>query len=320
MAGYVTAEWSALHGGASLSYRSPAAMEGRGMANDDEVAGSAAVDAVRGFLGGPHRDGEGWSFEFGEHLESNWGAVYGGALAAGMLSVARSVAPDRSPRSLHIQIVRSVPRGPAFVTADVRHAGRTVATIEVNLYDARRKLSAIALVTMVTPDAIAADLHDTTASPPFQVVLREQPQEYTDLGNAAPVITTLDLLATRDGVPVMLTADNVRTNVDGTEAFIGDCTVPWERLDQTGPEAACLAADARIGAGIMRSSVPLEVIGPNADLSLRFTTAPATRVVRTASVVLSIQHGTATVGLELQAGDQLLAHGLATGLLLPPKS
>ena len=79
-----TADWSALHGGASLSYRSPAAMEGRGMANDGEVAGSAAVDAVRGFLGGPHRDGEDWSFEFGEHLESNWGAVYGGALAAGM--------------------------------------------------------------------------------------------------------------------------------------------------------------------------------------------------------------------------------------------
>jgi hypothetical protein len=287
---------------------------------DQETASRQAIASVRDFLGGPRRDGEGWGFDFGVHLESNWGAVYGGALAAGMLSVARSVAPDRSPRSLHIQIVRSVPRGPAYATADVRHAGRTVATVEVDLYDARRKLAAVALVTMVTPDAIAANLHDTTASPPFHVASREQPQEYTDFGNAAPVITTLDLLATRDGVPVMLTADNVRTNVDGTQAFIGDCTIPWEHLDLTGPEAACLAADARIGPVIMRSSVPLEAIGPNADLSLRFTTAPATRVVRTASILLSIQHGTATVGLELQAGDQQLAHGLATGLLLPPKS
>ena len=201
----------------------------------------------------------------------------------------------------------------------MRHAGRTVGTVEVDLYDARRKLAAIVLVTMVTPDAVAANLHDTTASPLFRVESRQQPQEYTDFGAAAPVIKTLDLLATRDGVPVMLTAENVRTNVDGTLAFIGDCTIPWENLEFVGPEAACLAADARIAPSIMRSSVPLEAVGPNADLSLRFTTAPATRVVRAASVLLSIQHGTATVGLELQAGDQQLAHGLATGLLLAPK-
>ena len=38
----------------------------------------------------------------------------------------------------------------------------------------------------------------------------------------------------------------------------------------------------------------------------------------TASTVLSVQHGTATVALEVQAGDNQLAHGLATSLLLPP--
>lgn len=113
-------------------------------------------------------------------------------------------------------------------------------------------------------------------------------------------------------------ADNVRRNVDGSMAFIGECAVPWDSLESTGPEAACLAADARIAAAIMRSSVPLDAIGPNADLSLRFTTAPATRVIRTASTMLSIQRGTATVGLELHAGDQQLAHGLATSLLRPP--
>ena len=105
----------------------------------------------------------------------------------------------------------------------------------------------------------------------------------------------------REGEPVMLTADNVRRSVDGSMAFIGECTLPWEGLEFTGPEAACLAADARIGPAIMRSSVPLDVIGPNVDLSLRFTTAPATRVIQAASMVLSIQHGTATVGLELHA-------------------
>ena len=274
---------------------------------------------MQDFLGGPHQDGDGWVFDFGEHLESNWGAVYGGALAAGTLSVARAVAPERSPRSLHIQIVRSVPRGLAYATADVRHAGRTVGTVEVDLYDARRKLAAIALVTMVTPDAIAPNLHDTTATPPFRVEARRSLRSSPTSELPRPSSTTLDLLAKRDGVPVMLTADNVRTNVDGSMAFIGECTIPWENLEVTGPEAACVAADARIGAAIMRSSVPLDAIGPNADLSLRFTTAPATRVIHAASIMLSIQHGTATVSLELHAGDQQLAHGLATALLLPPK-
>ena len=48
-----------------------------------EQASRAAVASVKAFLGGPHAQGDGWSFDFGEHLESNWGAVYGGALAAG---------------------------------------------------------------------------------------------------------------------------------------------------------------------------------------------------------------------------------------------
>ena len=48
----------------------------------------------------------GWRFDFGEHLESNWGAVYGGALAAGAVAVARCAAPGRSPRSAHLRLVR----------------------------------------------------------------------------------------------------------------------------------------------------------------------------------------------------------------------
>jgi hypothetical protein len=68
----------------------------------------------------------------------------------------------------------------------------------------------------------------------------------------------------------------------------------------------------------MRSFIPLEASGPNADLTLRFTTAPATRVVTAAAMMLSVQHGTATIGIEVQAGAQL-AHGLATSLLLPPR-
>jgi Thioesterase-like superfamily len=271
---------------------------------------SEVLHSVHDFLGGPTRDGDEWSFEFGEHLHSNWGAVYGGALAAGMLAVARSIAPERSPRSLHIQIVRTVPSGRAFATATTRHSGRTVGTIEVNLFDQRRKLAAIALATMVNPDAVVADHDNTTAAPPFQMT---PGPIISDL--LPPISESLKLLSYRDGEPVSLRAENVRPSVDGSNAWGTECTVPWDELDVTGPEAACLVADAAIGMPLLKSFIPTSDLGPNADLTLRFTTAPATRVITAASTMLSVQQGTATVGIEVQAGAQQLGHGLATSLL-----
>jgi Thioesterase-like superfamily len=124
--------------------------------------------AVHDLLGGPTPEDDEWRFDFGEHLFSNWGAVYGEAVTAGMLAVARAATPERSPRSIHVQIVRAVPSGRAFATATVRHPGRTMATVEVDLYDERRKLAAIALLTMVTPDAVAAAYDNTVGAPPFR--------------------------------------------------------------------------------------------------------------------------------------------------------
>jgi len=94
------------------------------------------------------------------------------------------------------------------------------------------------------------------------------------------------------------------------------CTVPWEDLECAGPEAACLAADAVVATPVVWSFISSEDVGPNADLTLRFTTAPATRVIVAAGTMLSVQRGTATVGIEVQAGDNQLAHGLATSVLL----
>jgi acyl-coenzyme A thioesterase PaaI-like protein len=270
-------------------------------------ATAAVLDAVRPFLGGPEPAGDGWRFGFGEHLESNWGAVYGGALAAGVLAVARAAAPDHSPRSLHLQIVRSVPRGGARATAHVRHAGRTVATVQVELFDERDKLAVVALVTLVTPGAVAADHHDTTA-PALEV-------EHFPLDLdawAAPVTDRLDMRGTGFWV------DTMPASIDGTRATGLSMTVPWERLDIAGPEAACLAADAAIGGPLTQAFGFDGVAGPNADLTLRFTTAPTSRRISGIATMLSMQHGTATVAIEVRGDDQQLAHGLATSLLLPP--
>ncbi len=282
-----------------------------------EQVNQAVLAEVQDFLGGPTADGDGWSFAFGEHLESNWGAVYGGALAAATLALARAVAPDRSPRSLHLQIVRSVPSGAAYATARMRHAGRTVGTVEVDVFDPRRKLAAIALVTMVTPTAVASGYHDTS-SVPFRVGAKPVPLGRDSF--ESPVTRALGMTPTDDdGNTVLLQMEDARLSVDGSVAPGLQITVPWENLELTGPEAACLAADAVVAAPVLESFVPDETVGPNADLSLRFTTAPATRVVLAAGSMVSAQHGTATVAIEVQAGDQQLAHGLSTSLLLPPR-
>jgi len=274
---------------------------------------AAVLASVHGFLGGPSQEGEEWRFEFGQHLESNWGAIYGGAIAAGSLAVARSVAPDRSPRSLHLQIVRSVPRGRAVATTRVRHSGRTIATVEVDLHDERGKLAATALLTMVTPGSLAAENHLTTTVP-FE--LTPDPVDH-DFGLDAPICQSLSLTPRRNGQVVRLSVENRPRSIDGSLPNVCPCTVPWENIELTGPECACLVADAAVGGPMVNSTMPRDQLGPNPDLTLRFTTAPATPVVNAAGTILSVQHGSTTIGLEVQAGDQLLAHGVATSLLLP---
>jgi acyl-coenzyme A thioesterase PaaI-like protein len=272
----------------------------------------SVVDAVREFLGGPHQDSNGSSFEFGEHLESNWGAVYGGALAAAAVTSARCATPDRSPRSLHVQFVRSVPCGASRVTVDVRHLGRAVATVQVDLYDARDKLAVTALATMVTPDAVATDLHDTSARM-FSVSSIPLPSATRELRGTAPITAALGM-----GGSDARSIDNIPPSITGHPSPLGRMVVPWtEQLTASGPEVACLIADVMNGMPIVRAFLGSGVTYPNTDLSLRFTTAPAQREVHAAGTLVSIQRGTTTVAIEVHAGDQQLAHGLSTTLLIP---
>jgi acyl-coenzyme A thioesterase PaaI-like protein len=280
--------------------------------NAQTEATRSAVDAVRDFLGGPQQRSTGTTFEFGEHLESNWGAVYGGALAAVAITSARCAAPDRSPRSLHVQFVRSVPRGASLVAVDIRHLGRAVATVQIDLYDARDKLAVTALATMVTPDAVATDFHDTSAQG-FTVSSLPLPSGLRELRGTAPIAASLGMSR-----PELREIDNIPPSITGQRSPLGRIVVPWtEQLAVTGPEAACLMADVANGMPIGRAFLGSGVSWPNTDLSLRFTTAPAQREVHAAGTLVSIQRGTTTVAIEVHAGDQQLAHGLSTALLIP---
>jgi hypothetical protein len=233
------------------------------MASDQQDVTAAVLRAVHDFLGGPTPDGDAWRFDFGQHLHSNWGAVYGGALAAGTLAVARAAAPDRSPRSLHLQIVRSIPSGPVQATAELRHAGRTVTTVQVEMRDARGKLAVLALATMVTPDALAAELHHTEANS-FQRQVRPLALA---AGFLAPVQESLGMITQEGDTYVGWFAENKRTGFDDAPPPVGHITIPWDELEWTGPEAACLGADAMIVAPLLYTSIAPDIIGPNPDLT-----------------------------------------------------
>jgi hypothetical protein len=183
-----------------------------------------------------------------------------------------------------------------------------VSTVEVEMFDARGKLAVVALVTMITPGAVASEVHDTTAP----VLTTEDFPLVADAWTPA-VTQELEMVGTGFFV------DNMRPSIDGTRAVGLSMTVPWPPSEVAGPEAACLVADAAIGGPLTQAFGFDGVAGPNADLTLRFTTASATRRISGIATMLSIQHGTATVGIDVLAGDQQLAHGLATSLLLPPR-
>lgn len=283
-----------------------------------EEASRAALEAVADFLGGPRIDGDGWVFDFGEHLESNWGSMYGGATSASLVALARAAAPDRSPRSLHVQLLRAVPRGRARASAEIRHAGRTTAAVQVELRDEADKLAVVGLVTMVTPEALAAEFHDASTEP----LRRKERIAHLTAGFVAPVQRSLHMLSglEDDGSFVATYAENRPPCIDGTPPPVGHITLPWNDLEHTGPEAACLSADAMTAPPILYSYIPNDVIGPNVDLSLRFTTAAATREILSAGTMQSVHSGAVTIGIEVQAGDTQLAHGLATSVLLARKT
>lgn len=277
--------------------------------SDEAAANEAAVEAAREFLGGPWPTGDKWTFDLGEHLCSNWGAVFGGATAASALAVARLAAPDRSPRGLHVQMVRSLPSGEASAVARVRHAGRAVTTVEVELYDNREKLAAVALITAVRPDALSRE-YSSTAAPPFDV---RQPDEPPDLSAVyAPITHTLKMLEY-----AMATISNVPCGITGDPASFSYIEPPWTDFETTGPELACLAADTANGGPIYAVVGARTVSWPNTDLTLRFTNAPADSPVTASGTLIAIDDGTTTVSIGVQAGGRWLAHGHSTSVLIP---
>jgi hypothetical protein len=181
--------------------------------------------------------------------------------------------------------------------------------VEVDVVDSRDKLAAIALITMIDPASVDATLHDTSVA---DQVIGSNPVDPEGEEHVAPIGHVLHTFR-----PDLYFVENGAYGIGGHPPYLLFATVPWDDLAATGPEAACLIADMANGVPIFAQYHDMNVAYPNTDLSLRFTTAPATREITATGTLVSIQEGTATTAIQVRGGDQQLAHGLSASLLMP---
>ena len=262
------------------------------------------------FLGGPEpAAGDSWTFDFGSHLASAWGATYGGALGAACVAVARELAPGRAPRSLHMQFLRQVPGGRVTSHGRVVLAGRIVTTVQVDVLDGRGRPAVLGVITLVDTQSLVRD-HEHVASPRIDLIT-------TPLGRPVWPSPVADFLGV--GTEHWLTSEDLPRMVTGEPSYATKTYAPWRDVADTGPELACLIADMCNGGAIthgMRAVFPDRYAFPNTDLSLRFSGLPGQAETTATSALLCAFDGTTIAGIAVHSAAGQLAHGLSTSVLV----
>ncbi len=247
--------------------------------------------------GTPKEDGE-WAFDLAEELNGGFGGTNGGNLAAICVFAARGVAPGRQPIGIDARFIRSFRPGQAKVVPTVLNAGRTLSTVSVDIFTDQGKLATRGTVSLVEPDALA----DFSA-----------PSDTPDLS---------DLLSYEDGKTWRHPGKTYRIPMIDTfqPRYLGkvDCAIAtgvkviWDDPSAS-TEAACIAADTSVGPPVASQLKGKPLAIPNPDLSLRFT-GLATDADHLVSIswLENLRDGLATVALEVRAGPDLLAVGIAS--------
>ncbi|MDE0943364.1 MAG: thioesterase family protein [Alphaproteobacteria bacterium] len=256
-------------------------------------------------LGGSAKDGSGggeWQFDLAEELNGGFGGTNGGNLAAICVFAARGVAPGRRPIGLDARFIRSFRPGLARVVPTVLNAGRTLTTVSVDIFTADDKLATRGTVGLVALDALAEFDADAASGQDESLMSYEdgKPWRHPSEKYRIPLIDTF--------------APRYLGKSDG--AIATGSKIIWDYPDAS-IEAACVAADISVGppVSIQLKGKPLAI--PNPDLSLRFTAnnSDVGHLVSTCRLE-SLTGGLATTSLEVRAGDDLLAVGIATTTIL----
>ena len=236
-----------------------------------------------------------WSFTVPASLHGAFGGAFGGVVASCTLVAARAAAPGRTPNALDIRFLRGLPAGDAVCTSTVLHAGRSLSNVAVDLKDATGRLCARSTISLVDP----------TVLDQFEQ-MQATPRGWDDYDTApqfpavAPIVSVIDpRLVGRAGADVATA-----------------CRIPWD--DGHSAEAACMAGDMAVGAPL-GGTAPRGVGTPNPDISLRFCGEVTTPVVVGIGRWERSSNGVAMVGVEVWSGDELVAIGVSTALLLPAR-
>jgi len=233
-----------------------------------------------------------WRFELGRELHGAFGGVFGGAVAACALVVARQLAPGKVPAALDCRFLRGLPAGTASVTATVLHAGRSLSCVSVDVIDERDRLATRATVSLVAPDALA-DLDGGSAGPP----------EPTGADGWSP--------APGVDIPIVATLEPRLASL-GDRGMASIIRLPWRSA-----EAACMAADLCVGPPVAAAVRGQPVSHPNPDLSLRFAGPVTGEELVGVGRVDRVAGGVAAVSIEVWSDADLVAIGVSTSLLLP---
>jgi acyl-coenzyme A thioesterase PaaI-like protein len=201
-------------------------------------------------------------FELGEHLLGAFGGVFGGALAAGAVALARRELPGRVPVSIDCRFLRALPAGSAPARVEPLHLGRSLACVRVEVVRARENRPAfVATVALVAPQGLGPLPLRPGMPAPRAHGASSMPREERRRAWSAPENRTVPIAATLR--PSVVPLD------DGW--FAGVVRLPWEEPGWLA-EAACVAADLCVGPPV---AAPLFAAGrwvphPNPDVSMHF--------------------------------------------------
>lgn len=246
----------------------------------------------------PGEDGS-WRFDIGLELHGAFGGAFGGVVAAATIMAARSVVDGRRPAALDIRFLRGLPAGTATVMPTVLHAGRTLACVSVDVSTEDGRLAARSTVSFVNGDALAPvnGSSDRTVELPAY-----------DEGRSWP----------RVGAPIIETFDP-RTIAWPERGEAVALRVPWDDLDDTSAEAACLPGDMCVGPPVVFEPACAGLAHPNPDLSLRFAAPVTSHEVVGVGRLERVNDGLATTAVEVWSAGGLAAVGVSTSTLLAPK-
>lgn len=245
-------------------------------------------------------------FAMGRDLHGAFGGVFGGAITAASVHAARRAMPGWRPFAVHTAYLRALAAPTCTAVAEVVRAGRTVATVQVDLVDEGSERASRSVVSLAGADALhPIDRLGVLSAPELKAW--DEAHEVVIPGHV------------QAGCMATLAPRHLGRPGGG---YGWGIRVPWE-ADGDAAEAACLVGDLCVGTPVAVAMADDPVPCPNPDLSLRFTGRAAGDVVVGVSRLGRIDAGYSGTTVEVwtldpvgDGGSQLLGLGLSSAVLL----